>query len=45
MISVPMRSARVAVMTRAEGVPAAEFAAYSLVANVIINLDEFVMRE
>ena len=28
-----------------EGVPAAEFAAYSLVANVIINLDEFVMRE
>jgi len=26
-------------------VPAAEFAAYSLAANVIINLDEFVMRE
>jgi hypothetical protein len=28
-----------------EGVPAAEFAAYALAANVIINLDEFVMRE
>ena len=27
------------------GVPASEFAAYSLAANVIINLDEFVMRE
>jgi hypothetical protein len=28
-----------------EGVPADEFAAYALAANVIINLDEFVMRE
>ena len=28
-----------------EGVPAEEFAAYALAANVIINLDEFVMRE
>ena len=28
-----------------EGVPAPEFAAYALAANVIINLDEFVMRE
>jgi hypothetical protein len=28
-----------------EGLPAAEFAAYALAANVIINLDEFVMRE
>ncbi|MEX0689090.1 MAG: PSD1 and planctomycete cytochrome C domain-containing protein [Pirellulales bacterium] len=28
-----------------EGIPPEEFAAYSLAANVIINLDEFVMRE
>jgi hypothetical protein len=28
-----------------EGVPVEEFAAYALAANVIINLDEFVMRE
>jgi hypothetical protein len=32
-------------VTPPEGVPAAEFAAYALAANVIINLDEFVMRE
>jgi hypothetical protein len=37
--------ATVGLVKRPEGVPAAEFAAYSLVANVIINLDEFVMRE
>ena len=37
--------ASVGLVPRPEGVPAAEFAAYSLVANVIINLDEFVMRE
>jgi hypothetical protein len=28
-----------------EAVAAPEFAAYSMAANVIINLDEFVMRE
>ena len=39
------RFATVGLVQRPEGVPAAEFAAYSLVANVIINLDEFVMRE
>ena len=39
------RYASVGLVQRPEGVPAAEFAAYSLVANVIINLDEFVMRE
>ena len=37
--------ASVGLVKRPEGVPATEFAAYSLVANVIINLDEFVMRE
>jgi hypothetical protein len=37
--------ASVGLVQRPQGVPAAEFAAYSLVANVIINLDEFVMRE
>jgi hypothetical protein len=37
--------ASVGLVKRPEGVPAAEFAAYSLAANVIINLDEFVMRE
>ena len=37
--------ARFGLVPPPEGVPAAEFAAYSLAANVIINLDEFVMRE
>jgi hypothetical protein len=37
--------ATVGLVKRPEAVPAAEFAAYSLAANVIINLDEFVMRE
>jgi hypothetical protein len=39
------RFATVGLVQRPEAVSAAEFAAYSLVANVIINLDEFVMRE
>jgi hypothetical protein len=39
------RFATVGLVQRPEGVSAADFAAYSLVANVIINLDEFVMRE
>jgi len=30
---------------KAEGLRAAEFASYALSANVILNLDEFVMRE
>jgi hypothetical protein len=37
--------ARFGLVSPPGGVPAAEFAAYSLAANVIINLDEFVMRE
>ena len=37
--------AAVGLVTKPEGVTAAEFSAYSLAANVIINLDEFVMRE
>ena len=37
--------AAVGLVKRPDAVPVAEFAAYSLVANVIINLDEFVMRE
>jgi hypothetical protein len=37
--------ASVGLVKRPEAVPATEFAAYSLAANVIINLDEFVMRE
>jgi hypothetical protein len=39
------RYATVGLVPRPEGVPVTEFAAYSLAANVIINLDEFVMRE
>ena len=39
------RFATVGLVQRPEAVSAAEFAAYSLAANVIINLDEFVMRE
>ena len=37
--------AAVGLVKKPEGVAAPEFAAYSLAANVIINLDEFVMRE
>ncbi len=37
--------AAVGLVRKPESMPAAEFAAYSLTANVIINLDEFVMRE
>jgi hypothetical protein len=39
------RYSAVGVAKKADSVPASEFAAYSLAANVIINLDEFVMRE
>jgi hypothetical protein len=35
----------VGLVKRPEGVSAADFAAYSLAANVLINLDEFLMRE
>jgi hypothetical protein len=37
--------AAVGVVRKPDDVSAAEFAAYSLAANVILNLDEFVMRE
>jgi hypothetical protein len=37
--------AAVGLVRKPESVPVAEFAAYSLTANVIVNLDEFVMRE
>ena len=37
--------AAVGLVKRPEAVPVVEFAAYSLAANVIVNLDEFVMRE
>ncbi len=37
--------AKLGLVNKPDEVPAAEFAAYSLAANVIINLDEFVMRE
>ncbi|MFM8434735.1 MAG: PSD1 and planctomycete cytochrome C domain-containing protein [Planctomycetia bacterium] len=39
------RYATVGLVKKPDAVPAAEFAAYSLAANVLINLDEFVMRE
>jgi len=35
----------VGLVKQPDDVPIAEYAAYSLTANVIINLDEFVMRE
>ena len=37
--------AAVGLVKKPDGIAAPEFAAYSLAANVIINLDEFVMRE
>jgi len=37
--------ATVGLVKKPDATPAPEFAAYSLAANVIINLDEFVMRE
>lgn len=46
--AVPERAERyaaVGLVKKPDAVPAADFAAYSLAANVIINLDEFVMRE
>ena len=39
------RYVAVGLVKRPEAVAAPEFAAYSLVANVMLNLDEFVMRE
>jgi hypothetical protein len=37
--------AAVGLVKRPDGVAAPEFAAYAMAANVILNLDEFVMRE
>jgi len=37
--------ATVGLVKQPDGVPTAEFTAYSLAANVLINIDEFVMRE
>ncbi|MEY3033123.1 MAG: hypothetical protein RLZZ622_1598, partial [Planctomycetota bacterium] len=37
--------AEVGIVPRLEGVPLAEYAAYTLAANVLLNLDECVMRE
>jgi hypothetical protein len=39
------RFATVGLVKKPDGVAADEFAAYALAANVIVNLDEFVMRE
>jgi hypothetical protein len=47
-VAAPERAekyAAVGLVKQPEAVPAVEFAAYSLAANVIFNLDEFVMRE
>ena len=37
--------AEVGIVPRPEGVSLPEYAAYTLAANVLLNLDEFVMRE
>ncbi|MGB8854577.1 MAG: PSD1 and planctomycete cytochrome C domain-containing protein [Pirellulales bacterium] len=44
-VAAAEKFAGVGVVKRPKNVPAAEFAALSLAANVILNLDEFVMRE
>jgi len=37
--------AAVGIVPRPEGVPLSEYAAFTLAANVLLNLDEFIMRE
>ena len=47
-VAAPDRAERfvaVGLVTKPDALPASELAAYSLAANVILNLDEFVMRE